>query len=82
MRALHILRGVFLYKNTNTYQSIKRSVVIYVKLTEKQRKFAEEYLKDLNGTRAYKASYPKGRIGTIIKIDYCPMCGRELDDSV
>ena len=32
--------------------------MIHVKLTEKQRKFAEEYLKDLNGTRAYKASYP------------------------
>lgn len=27
-------------------------------MTEKQRIFADEYLKDLNGTRAYKAAYP------------------------
>ncbi|KFN92160.1 terminase small subunit [Tetragenococcus muriaticus 3MR10-3] len=26
-------------------------------MTEKQRIFADEYIKDLNGTRAYKASY-------------------------
>ena len=26
--------------------------------------------------------YKENRLGTIIKIDYCPMCGRELDDSV
>lgn len=23
--------------------------------------------------------YQKGRIGTIIKIDYCPACGRKLE---
>lgn len=28
-------------------------------MTEKQRIFADEYLKDLNGTRAYKVAYPK-----------------------
>ena len=27
-------------------------------ITEKQMIFAEEYLKDLNGSRAYKAAYP------------------------
>lgn len=27
-------------------------------MTEKQRIFADEYLKDLNGTRAYKVAYP------------------------
>lgn len=27
-------------------------------MTEKQRKFADEYLIDCNGTRAYKAAYP------------------------
>lgn len=27
-------------------------------LTEKQQIFADEYLKDLNGTRAYKVAYP------------------------
>lgn len=27
-------------------------------LTEKQRRFCDEYLIDLNGTRAYKAAYP------------------------
>ena len=28
-------------------------------LTEKQKRFADEYLIDLNATRAYKAAYPK-----------------------
>lgn len=28
-------------------------------LTDKQKKFAEEYIKDLNATRAYKVAYPK-----------------------
>ena len=27
-------------------------------MTEKQKRFADEYLVDLNGTRAYKAAYP------------------------
>ncbi len=27
-------------------------------LTEKQKKFVEEYVRDLNATRAYKAAYP------------------------
>lgn len=29
-----------------------------MKLTEKQKRFADEYLIDLNATRAYKAAYP------------------------
>lgn len=28
-------------------------------MTDKQQIFADEYLKDLNGSRAYKAAYPK-----------------------
>lgn len=28
-------------------------------MTNKQKAFADEYLKDLNGTRAYKAAYPR-----------------------
>ena len=28
------------------------------RLTEKQKRFADEYIIDLNGTRAYKAAYP------------------------
>lgn len=27
-------------------------------MTDKQQIFADEYLKDLNGTRAYKVAYP------------------------
>lgn len=30
-----------------------------MKLTEKQKRFCEEYLVDLNGTRAYCSAYPK-----------------------
>ena len=30
-----------------------------MKLTEKQKRFCEEYLVDLNGTRAYCIAYPK-----------------------
>lgn len=29
-----------------------------INVTPKQQKFADEYLKDTNGTRAYKAAYP------------------------
>lgn len=29
-----------------------------MRLTEKQKRFADEYLVDLNGTRAYKVAYP------------------------
>lgn len=29
-----------------------------IELTNKQKKFVDEYLKDLNATRAYKAAYP------------------------
>lgn len=30
-------------------------------MTEKQKRFCDEYLADLNGTRAYKAAYPSVR---------------------
>ena len=36
----------------------KRRVVSKVALTPKQKRFADEYLVDLNATRAYKAAYP------------------------
>lgn len=35
------------------------SEVNWMALTAKQKRFADEYLIDLNATRAYKASYPK-----------------------
>ena len=41
--------------------------MIYVKLTEKQRKFADEYIKDLNGARAYKVAYPSVKKDTVAK---------------
>lgn len=33
-------------------------MIILAKLTEKQKKFVDEYLIDMNATRAYKAAYP------------------------
>lgn len=33
-------------------------------LTEKQKKFCEEYLLDWNGTRAYRAAYPDAKVQT------------------
>ena len=35
------------------------------KLTEKQKRFCEEYLIDLNATRAYKVAYPKVKKDTV-----------------
>lgn len=35
-----------------------RTVRIIARLTEKQKRFADEYLIDLNATRAYRAAYP------------------------
>jgi phage terminase small subunit len=35
------------------------------KLTKNQRIFVDEYLKDRNGTRAYKAAYPKVKKDTV-----------------
>lgn len=37
---------------------ITESEVSFMTMTEKQKIFADEYLIDLNGTRAYKAAYP------------------------
>lgn len=34
-------------------------------LTEKQKIFADEYLKDMNATRAYKVAYPKVKKDTV-----------------
>lgn len=34
-------------------------------MTEKQKIFCDEYLKDLNATRAYKAAYPKVKKDTV-----------------
>ena len=34
-------------------------------MTDKQRIFADEYLKDLNGTRAYKVAYPNVKKDTV-----------------
>ena len=34
-------------------------------MTEKQKKFADEYLIDLNATRAYKAAYPNVKKDTV-----------------
>lgn len=36
-------------------------------MTEKQRIFADEYLKDLNGTRAYKVAYPSVKKDSVAK---------------
>ena len=41
--------------NKNDADSNKKSK----KLTAKQQKFIDEYLIDLNATRAYKTAYPK-----------------------
>lgn len=34
-------------------------------MTDKQQIFADEYLKDLNGTRAYKIAYPNVKKDTV-----------------
>ena len=34
-------------------------------MTKKQKRFAEEYLIDLNATRAYKVAYPRVRKDTV-----------------
>lgn len=39
--------------------SLFRKEVSTIGLTDKQKKFAEEYIQDLNATRAYKVAYPK-----------------------
>ncbi len=41
-----------------SWRRINKKEVSLVAMTEKQKLFAEEYLIDLNATRAYKAAYP------------------------
>lgn len=42
-------------------------------MTEKQKKFADEYLIDLNATRAYKAAYPSVKKDTVAAVNGCKM---------
>lgn len=42
-------------------------------MTEKQKKFADEYLMDLNATRAYKAAYPSVKKDTVAAVNGCKM---------
>ena len=41
----------------------ERTVRIIAKLTEKQKRFVDDYLIDLNATRAYRAAYPNVKNG-------------------
>jgi len=38
-------------------------------MTDKQRIFADEYLKDLNGTRAYKIAYPNVKKDSVAAVN-------------
>lgn len=38
-------------------------------MTDKQRKFADEYLIDCNGTRAYKAAYPSIKNDNVARVN-------------
>lgn len=38
-------------------------------MTEKQKRFADEYLIDLNATRAYKAAYPKVKKDEVARVN-------------
>lgn len=40
-------------------------------MTDKQRKFADEYLIDCNATRAYKAAYPKIKSDEAARVNGC-----------
>ena len=44
-------------------------------MTEKQKIFADEYLIDLNATRAYKAAYPKVKKDTVASANGSRMLG-------
>lgn len=44
-------------------------------MTEKQKIFADEYLIDLNATRAYKAAYPKVKKDTVASVNGSRMLG-------
>ena len=37
-------------------------------MTEKQKRFADEYLKDCNATRAYKAAYPNVKKDSVARV--------------
>lgn len=43
------------------------------RLTEKQKRFVDEYVIDLNGTRAYKAAYPN-----VKKDESASVCASQL----
>lgn len=60
----NIRQAVFTLRNFNNHQKTVGSAVflfwevfLIVDLTAKQKRFCEEYLIDLNGTRAYMAAY-------------------------
>lgn len=42
-------------------------------MTDKQRKFADEYLIDCNATRAYKAAYPKIKSDEAARVNGCKL---------
>lgn len=42
-------------------------------MTDKQRKFADEYLIDCNATRAYKAAYPKVKSDEAARVNGCKL---------
>lgn len=42
-------------------------------MTEKQRRFADEYLIDCNATRAYKAAYPKIKSDEAARVNGCKL---------
>ena len=44
-------------------------------LTEKQKRFCDEYLIDLNGTRAYKAAYPSVKSDKIAGVNAARLLG-------
>lgn len=46
-------------------------------MTEKQKIFADEYLIDLNATRAYKAAYPKVKKDTVASANGSRMLGND-----
>ena len=39
-------------------ERVRKDVMLMTRMTDKQKKFADEYLIDLNATRAYKVAYP------------------------
>ncbi len=46
-----------------------------MRLTEKQKRFADEYLVDLNGTRAYKVAYPSVKLNKTAGVNAARLLG-------